>query len=589
MKIRVTTERGKFRTLTAPEIKEESISKEAMLAFAAYLRDSPNGVDEDVPGLAKRFGLPHSLVEDSIRVAASGRVRQPRSYGEKKESLVGRFSRLCALVPSFMDRGILPLSALFGLGIGLGLWIPDRFSSKPMTALGAALIVGSIFALFVCNFVRARLRYAVASGAIAAAAITIFFLFREARPPGADMVLVASVKIAQFAVFAILGSALTISASVAGRMFRIRAEDKQEAKLDRLQLLQRIFNLQERLGTEAPIRRSEAKLFDWIRSFSEHWALFAIALGIALAVIEIAGVLLVGGVRITSISGWQQIAVVTGLFLINFVAHPLAGFVTGDWLKAAVASLILTFTRTAITLIPVPGLGVEGFAEAYRASPAGFWLSTALLIGLSIIGGIGATVDRYLQHKRRVEGADRAALLSEIIRLQQLLATGATEVTVMAVDCVGSTRMKSGADPYAVEISFREFHDFVERIVLRHGGIVRSKAGDMAIAEFQSVEDAYASARTVQSKIIEFDRKHNRLPMPFRVRIGLHCGRILGALEEVQYSNVIDVAAHLEKVAPAGGIALSDDAAAMIGTDQFLELAQEVDGHKVYLSTDPCA
>ena len=178
-------------------------------------------------------------------------------------------------------------------------------------------------------------------------------------------------------------------------------------------------------------------------------------------------------------------------------------------------------------------------------------------------------------------------MLTEIIRLQQLLQTGSADVCVMAIDCVKSTRMKQGADSMAVEISFRELHEFLSREVLRHGGTVHAIAGDGAVAEFSSVENAFQAAKQIQTLIPEFNRRSNRLPSPFKVRIGLHCGSVHGGLEQVVFASVIDIAAHIQKEATAGGIIVSDVVRQLLTPEDFLPMAEPIDGVPVYLCKNP--
>ncbi|HLK16752.1 MAG TPA: hypothetical protein VKT78_18235, partial [Fimbriimonadaceae bacterium] len=76
-----------------------------------------------------------------------------------------------------------------------------------------------------------------------------------------------------------------------------------------------------------------------------------------------------------------------------------------------------------------------------------------------------------------------------------------------------------------------------------------------------------------------------RLSRPFKVRIALHMGRVLADLTQVQFSHVIDVAAHVEKVSPVNGMALTQPIVQLLDpsvTDR-LEPGPDVDGVVTYL------
>gem|GEM_PF-6259233 len=565
----------------------EGAAADAMLKFAAYLRDVPSALEERPHDLARRFGVPLEIVEEAMTAARVTRTRYSARFDSEERGPLIRFWRIVQGIPAFLGKQILAVCALCGIGLAYSLFSSLRYHSSGALLTGSLIIVTSLFALSTASFMRARLRFAVLGAAIAAVSFVAFTLYLREQPPGETFWSRGLNAFRLATVMTFLGSVFTVSWSIVGSLYRIRQEDYAERQMDRLQLLQRIFVLQDRLGGSEAGRAKPIRLVTWMRRANEYWIWIALGIGVCLELAEIAGRSLLGGVRPTGPQAWQQIIVELILLAVTMVGYPLAGFIGGNWWRGAVAGLIVLGSGILITVLPISGVGFEAMMQQGRGAWVSIALSDALLVFLAVLAGVGATVEKHLRHKQRLHEADQAALLSEIVRYQQLLATGATVVCVMAVDCVGSTKMKSNADPYAVEFSFREYHEFVERIVLRNGGVVRSKVGDMSISEFQKSEDAYAAARTVQKQMQEFNQVSNKLAVPFRVRIGLHCGEVVGALDEVQFSRVIDVAAHLEKAAPAGGIALSDEAAAPLKTESFIELAQEVDGHKVYLSTDP--
>ncbi|HTQ08595.1 MAG TPA: adenylate/guanylate cyclase domain-containing protein, partial [Fimbriimonadaceae bacterium] len=183
---------------------------------------------------------------------------------------------------------------------------------------------------------------------------------------------------------------------------------------------------------------------------------------------------------------------------------------------------------------------------------------------------------------------DQATLLAEMVRIQWKLSNEAASVCVMVVDAAKSSEMKAAADPLTVEYSFREYQEWIENVSAEHGGRVHSTAGDGAVVAFTDCEQALVAARDLQRDVSRFNRTVNRLSMPFRLRIGLHTGEVAGDINKIQFTEVIDIAAHIEKACPIGGIAVTDAVAEKLAADYFRDLEAEIDGHRVFAdSTTP--
>jgi class 3 adenylate cyclase len=116
---------------------------------------------------------------------------------------------------------------------------------------------------------------------------------------------------------------------------------------------------------------------------------------------------------------------------------------------------------------------------------------------------------------------------------------------------------------------------------------VHSTAGDGAVVAFPSCTEGFAAAKRIQTDIEDFNRETNRLGSPFRLRVGLHVGRVAGELEKVQFTEVIDIAAHVQTVAPVGGIAMTELVAEQLGGEPAVQLKDPVDGHTVMLVLNP--
>lgn len=162
----------------------------------------------------------------------------------------------------------------------------------------------------------------------------------------------------------------------------------------------------------------------------------------------------------------------------------------------------------------------------------------------------------------------RQELLRQLVDLQDKLRSNAQSMTFLSVDIVGSTRMKERSDPLSIEFTFNEYHQFVEMIVRRYGGRVHSTAGDGMTCAFEQPQQAFGTARTVQTGLVELNTFRNNIGIPIELRIGVHTGEVVAPsrddIKSVNFAHVIDIAAHLQKVCPVGGIAVSESAAKLM-------------------------
>jgi len=136
------------------------------------------------------------------------------------------------------------------------------------------------------------------------------------------------------------------------------------------------------------------------------------------------------------------------------------------------------------------------------------------------------------------------------------------DATALAIDVVGSTSLKSGENDENVIVSFTEYWRFVDALVSKREGRLMNRAGDGAIYVFKYADFAVFTAKDILKGLERFNRKGNTLKNPFRVRIGMDTGRIVeestSAGRDV-FSRVVDIAAHLEGMAPEGGVLVSEN------------------------------
>lgn len=201
-------------------------------------------------------------------------------------------------------------------------------------------------------------------------------------------------------------------------------------------------------------------------------------------------------------------------------------------------------------------------------------MTSALLLPFVLGGGVLGLLTHTLVSRNRAKLGlkdpvqERQDLLRQLVDLQDKLRSGEQSMTFLSLDVVGSTQMKALTDPLNVEFTFTEYHNFVDTIVKRYGGRVHSTAGDGVTCAFPHPQQAYGAARNIQAGLIEFNQFRNRIGVPVTLRAGIHTGAVIaptpGDIQSLNFAHVIDVAAHLQKCAPPGGVAVSHDAAAMI-------------------------
>jgi class 3 adenylate cyclase len=128
------------------------------------------------------------------------------------------------------------------------------------------------------------------------------------------------------------------------------------------------------------------------------------------------------------------------------------------------------------------------------------------------------------------------------------------------VDIADSYGLKSSEPrPERVFVSFERFRGYVAERVREHAGRILNSNGDEVMAFFESADAAVSCARALLGALPVWNARENLLQRDFRVRIGIHTGRsAVDLLSGVAYSPVLDVAGHLQKTAPIGGVLISE-------------------------------
>lgn len=164
-------------------------------------------------------------------------------------------------------------------------------------------------------------------------------------------------------------------------------------------------------------------------------------------------------------------------------------------------------------------------------------------------------------------------LIKAKMRMEEKLSAAKGEVTYLASDVVGSTRLKEGVSPERVLVTFEAYHKLVDHAVKANGGKSFIDEGDGKISKFTRAVDAVRAAREVLTNLHAFNEKDNKIGAPLQVRIGLHTGLSLSddTVDPKKVADrVLDVACHMEKYGSPNEIHMSEDTlrAALLKPDE---------------------
>lgn len=231
----------------------------------------------------------------------------------------------------------------------------------------------------------------------------------------------------------------------------------------------------------------------------------------------------------------------------------------------------------------------EGLFKFLVSAIGGYTLEaipSPVLLGFLGLGAFGGFLFHKVVAKYRTRlgiqdpQKERQELLRQLVSLQDRLRSGEQSVTFLSVDIAGSTQIKAQSDPLSVEFTFNEYHLFVENAARRYQGRVHSTAGDGVILAFDHPQSAFGAARYLQTGIVELNTFRNKTGIPLALRCGIHAGTVVapqaGDITSINFAHVIDVAAHLQKECPIGGIAVSDAASAYLPGGQSAVGTQRV-------------
>lgn len=563
--------------------------------LARYVQESPGRINEPARDLAQRFGLSEAFVREVQEAIFDRRedVDALASLGDR----VRKFSRGVRALVRDVGRAVAKIwcrltdqPLRFVLVSGL-VFLVVYFASAPFFVLRTIALDGAVGVFFVLVFASHLLCFArhgtikvpLVAAATLAPGLLAFGLTLPLAPQAERLPVhqIAILALGLTAFYASVGAA----AAVLGGLVKMRREARREAKISRQEQLDRLFELERRFQEIVETSGSSGFALGWVSNM-RRWAGFPLAAFLAGAGFGVLRVLLVGGVqalhleRNTVMIMFQMLLVILGL-----AAFTTVGYLAGG-VRKSIAALLIAFCGFALSMaIPIGAFGPDTLLNFFRSGNALYFIAALGVLG--VLTGVASRVENQSMRAERLLNSDPVALYSEVLRLQWKLRPASLATCVVVVDVAGSTSMKMDSDPLKIEYSFRAYQDLVSQIAADYGGTVVSRAGDGAVVSFPECSAAVRAARAIQSAMPEFNQTKNVLDHRFRVRIGLHSGQTTAGLEEVPFNELIDIAAHVERVSPVGGIALTEEVAKQVPEEPTAALQDAVDGHGVRIILNP--
>lgn len=566
-------------------------NRDEMHRLAAYLRQNPGALRLSAEEIAAGSGVGTDAVRSVVARPAVER-RESRAAAPRKS--------LTATLSGFADKLFkFPLAFVvvtFVFGAIAMMLIPETKASAEQTARGMEFSISDAVELSIglfimtlhmlCYFWRAMARFPLWGAAIVGVATSGLTLFSVLREPAVQGQAVLPLMIVfGMGVLTILYGFVGIGFSSLGGYLRFRREEAVLRRRSRQELLQRLFEIEEAL------RRPETPLGErripWLDRIRKNIFLWAIGIGAVLGLLVSVSLLIFPAPP----EGSRPTDAYTGFFVTQLFLSVLAillqmgmAYLGGGPVRSILVSLAFGYASTLVAFIPI-GSSVSRIMSGNML--ANFIAGTTMAALFGLFAGLGASVEQRALQSRRRQANDPQVLLSEFVEIQRLLNPTSQSKCVMVVDAARSSAMKANADPLVAEWSFRAYQEFIAEHVRTCGGAIYSTAGDGAMASFDSAACAFECARTIQTKIADFNAYVNKLKDPFRLRIGIHCGEVSGELDEVQFTAVLDIAAHVEAASQVGGIAVTASVKDQLPDHRFAEIQDVIDEQRVFLALNP--
>jgi len=174
---------------------------------------------------------------------------------------------------------------------------------------------------------------------------------------------------------------------------------------------------------------------------------------------------------------------------------------------------------------------------------------------------VGPDVGRGAPAPALAEGGSLQSFMEDKIERDALIEQQfRVEGSFLDVDIVDSYGMKAQEDRDAhIIVSFERFRAFVATKVVARSGHILNSNGDELMCFFEAADGCVQAGRDILDALPAFNQSQNLLRAPFRVRLGAHTGvSLVDRTRGVAYSEVLDVAGHLQKEAEINGMLVSE-------------------------------
>ena len=575
--------------------------RQGPLALLSHLRSNPNDRTKKPSELAVEFGLDTAFVE---KILSRTTIRTPTAEEAWANSTSARLRESWKRAGQWLDAAVshpIPFVAttVSGALILIALIrylssiydIPGADSSPGATAslvFGVGVLISHMVLYYRRRMVRYVLYGALTSWVIVALSLMVAqWTVTGGSPEGtrtAVSFLTAAATFLLACVYALAGTLVSLT----GSYVRLVRQERRDTAMSRPEMLERLFELQSRLDKAIAGEREETwEQWPIVRLLRRHLLPVSLVLG---AAVQICFGTLYAFNNVDPLGVLQH---TTGVVTIARTALQgiLIGGVAGlAFLSSSVGAAVVLAVTVQIGRFVVEALPIGQYGMHYWSQPSAMTNGAGAIVRYAILASafaMGRAVQSRAFEELSLQRNDQAALIAEMLRIQWRLAGESGMACVLVVDVAKSSEMKSKADPFEVEFSFHEYQGWISETCAHYDGRVISTAGDGAVVVFRKCEQAVNAAKRLQGTLDGFNRMTNKLQTPFRLRIGLHAGEISGQAENVHFTEVIDVAAHVQEMSPISGIGVTESVVAHLNEEDFIPLARQVDGHSVFLALDP--
>lgn len=590
---------------------KEYLSTDDANKLATYLRANPHVHQDSARQIADEFGLPLDFVENVLHS-----LDRPKSkpFAPAIAGLGRGIHWLRLMFRSLTHEPLVFIAITTAVAIGFFLiynyWsgqgpslvrtadngqrqVGLQFQDSAVLNVFFAIAAATMLLHQACYFRHGQVRYAllgsVLAWVISASTVVVIGWVRLSAVEGVPVL--AALLLLAFVMFILTGfyAMVSTAAAVLGGIYWVRRHEEARERRSRLELIEHLFDLQNRLKHPENLQEEPEESFwhQWTVRLRPYWPFFAVAAGLVVSSLEVLTILALREALRNEATVRGSLVYFTEISMVfaTVAAMAFCSFLAKRLDKAIIAALLFASAGLVPQLIPSAGWGLERVRDLLTGPD--LLANLGIVAAIATIATLGARIEDRAARDRRLRANDKATILAEIVRTERQLAFQTVEVCILVIDVAKSSQMKARAHPLEVEYSFREYQRFVARIAHLFEGVVHSTAGDGAVVAFYHSQNAFEAARRIQSELPEFNAKFNKLKSPFRVRIGLHAGAVAGEIGDVQYTEVIDIAAHIESNAPVGGIALSQAVAEQLPGARLAKLSEPVSGVTAFVALQP--